>query len=94
MSTPRRLGRFAEPGMWVLVALHSGPRELPTLLDDVRSLDGPMGHGTLLGAVARLERLELVESAAKGSQALAYRLTQRGLTAAGSVAALRNEAHA
>lgn len=80
--------------MWVLVALHSGPRELPTLLDDVRSLDGPIGHGTLLGAVARLERLELVEPAARAASAPAYRLTRLGLAAANSVAALGNEAHA
>jgi hypothetical protein len=80
--------------MWVLVALHSGPRELPRLLDDVRSLDGPIGHGTLFAAVARLEALDLVEPGDRGRSAPAYRLTQLGLTAANSVAAIRNEAHA
>ena len=80
--------------MWVLVALRAGPRNLPRLLDDVRSLDGPIGHGTLLAAVSRLERLDLIETAVIEAGRRAYRLTQLGLTAAGSVAALRSEGHA
>jgi len=47
--------------MWILVALQAGPRRVARLLDDVRSLDGPIGHGTLFAAVSRLERLDLVE---------------------------------
>jgi len=80
--------------MWILIALSEGPRQMARLLDDVRSLDGPMGHGTLFGAVARLERLALIEPTANGGGRRAYRLTRFGLSAAGSVAALRNEARA
>ena len=95
MTMPtKRLGRFAEPGMWVLVALGTGPRNLPNLLDDVRSLDGPIGPGTLFGAIARLERLDLVEPVTVEVRRRAYRLTQLGVVAAGSVAALRSEVHA
>jgi DNA-binding PadR family transcriptional regulator len=80
--------------MWILVALHEGPRHVPRLLDDVRSLDGPMGHGTLFASVARLERLALIEPTPNGSGRGAYRLTPLGLTAAGSVAALQaGDAH-
>jgi DNA-binding PadR family transcriptional regulator len=78
--------------MWVLIALGAGPRNLPRLLDDVRTMDGPIGHGTLLGALARLERLDLVELEDESARRRAYRLTRLGLTAAGSVAALQNEA--
>lgn len=79
--------------MWVLIALGAGPRNLPRLLDDVRTMDGPIGHGTLLAALARLERLDLVEPATRAASAPAYRLTRLGLAAADSVAALGNEAH-
>jgi DNA-binding PadR family transcriptional regulator len=88
MSSRRALGRYAEPAMWVLTALQAGPRHAARLLDDVRSLDGPIGHGTLFAALSRLERLALVEPAPNGAGRRAYRLTQRGLAAAGSTAAL------
>ncbi len=80
--------------MWVLIALQQGPRHVARLLDDVRSLDGPIGHGTLFAAVARLERLTLIEATANNHARRAYRLTHLGLTAAGSVAALQGEARA
>jgi DNA-binding PadR family transcriptional regulator len=80
--------------MWVLIALHQGPRHVARLLDDVRLLDGPIGHGTLFAAVARLERLALIEPTTNNGDRRAYRLTNLGLTAASSVAALQSEAHA
>ena len=71
-------GRFGETGMWVIVALLEGPRNVARLLDDVRSLDGNVGPGTLYGAVARLERLALIERTTNGHGRPAYRLTERG----------------
>ena len=47
--------------MWILVALREEPRNVVRLLDDVRALDGRVGPGTFYGAVARLERLALIE---------------------------------
>ena len=73
-----RFGRFGETGMWVLVTLLEGPRNVARLLDDVRSLDGHVGPGTLYGAVARLERLALIEPTTNGRGRPAYRLTERG----------------
>jgi DNA-binding PadR family transcriptional regulator len=64
--------------MWILVALREGPRNVARLLDDVRALDGRVGPGTLYGAVARLERLALIEPTTNGGGRPAYRLTQRG----------------
>jgi DNA-binding PadR family transcriptional regulator len=75
--------------MWVLTVLQAGPRHPARLLDDVRAIDGPIGHGTLFAALARLERLALVEPAPNGAAQRAYRLTELGVAAAGSVAALR-----
>jgi len=78
--------------MWVLTALREGPRQPGRLLDDVHALDGPVGHGTLFAAIARLECLDLVERAAAVGEGRVYRLTARGASAAGSVAALRTGA--
>jgi DNA-binding PadR family transcriptional regulator len=80
--------------MWVLIALQRGPRHVARLLDDVRAMDGPIGHGTLFAAVARLERLTLIEPTTNDRDGRAYRLTQLGLTAAGSVSTIQSEAHA
>lgn len=74
----QRLGRFGETAMWILVALRDGPHNVVRLLDDVRALDGRIGPGTLYGAVARLERLELIEPTTNGEGRQAYRLTEQG----------------
>jgi len=68
------LGRFAEPALWILVALGRGPAGAAELLRAVRALDGPVGPGSFLGALARLERTALVERSTSGRQPM-YRLT-------------------
>jgi DNA-binding PadR family transcriptional regulator len=68
------MGRFGEAAMWILVALRGGPRAGAALLDEVRRLDGAVGPGTLYGALARLERLMLVEPSPDGGSRRAYRL--------------------
>ncbi len=70
------MGRHAEPALWVIVALQGGPRTLTGLLDDVRRLDGAVGHGTLLGTIARLERRALVERATEVGPRATYRLAR------------------
>ena len=69
-----RMGRFAEPALWILVVLRGGPAALPAIFQAVRALDGPVGPATLLGALARLERGALVERAMDDGRAM-YRLT-------------------
>ena len=76
-------GRFAEPARLVLLALASGPRSPVHLFDDVRSLDGPIGPGSLYAAIARLEQRGLIEPHRNGDGRQAYRLTDR---AAGPIA--------
>ena len=61
-------GRYGETAMWVVVALVEGPRTTVGLLDAVRDLDGRIGPGRLLGAVARLERLGLIDRHDDGYQ--------------------------
>ncbi len=68
------MGRFAEPSLWILVALGRGPAGSTALFDAVRVLDGPVGPATLLGALARLERGALVERTTASEPAM-YRLT-------------------
>lgn len=70
------MGRHAEPALWVIVALRRGPRTLTGLLDDVRRLDGAVGHGTLLGTIARLERRALVETVPDDGSRMMYRLAE------------------
>ena len=88
--TPRAvLGRYVEAALWVLIALDGGPLGLTALLDRVRALDGPIGPGTLIATLARLERLRLVESGAHDTRRPMYRLTILGSVAHRSAAALR-----
>jgi DNA-binding PadR family transcriptional regulator len=76
----RGFGRYAETARLVLAALRDGPRQHVRLFDEVRALNGPIGPGTLYGAVARLERLGLIEPATNGGGGTrAYRLTGAGL---------------
>jgi DNA-binding PadR family transcriptional regulator len=70
------MGRFAEPALWILVALGHGPAGAAGLLDSVRAMDGPIGPATLFGALARLERGALVERTIAGGQPM-YRLTSQ-----------------
>ena len=71
-----RFGRLGEPAMWILLALRPGPKTAVRLLDDVRSMDGQIGPGTLFGTVARLERLALIEPVVNVEGGRAYRLSQ------------------
>jgi len=80
----RRLGRYIEPALWILVTLAGGPRTVTGLFDGVRRLDGPVGHGTLLGALARLECLGLVDADPADRGRPAYRLSGIGSAAAGA----------
>ena len=80
----RTLGRYVEPALWVLVALDGGPLGLVTLLDATRALDGPIGPGTLLAALSRLETLRLVDSEVTPGRGRMYRLTILGRVARGS----------
>jgi hypothetical protein len=68
------MGRFGETALWVLIALRSGPAGASNLLTAVRALDGPVGPGTLFGALARLEHLSLVERTPNGAGRAVYRL--------------------
>lgn len=88
-SASGSLGRYLEPALWVLVALDGDPLALAELFDAVRGLDGPIGHGTLVGALSRLERLRLVESVSTDTRRSMYRLTTLGRVAAGSASILK-----
>lgn len=63
--------------MWILVALDAGPRTASRLLDDIGAMDGQVGPGTLYGAVARLERLGLIERVMVDGGPPRYRLAKR-----------------
>jgi hypothetical protein len=85
----RTLGRYLEPALWVLIALDAHPLGLPELFDGVRRLDGPIGHGSFLAGLARLERLALVDSGFTSAGVRVYRLTILGRVAGRSAAHLK-----
>jgi DNA-binding PadR family transcriptional regulator len=85
----RTLGRYLEPALWVLIALDGGPLGLIGLLDATRSLDGPIGPGTLVAALSRLEALRLVDSDVMPGRGRVYRLTILGRVARGSAEILK-----
>jgi DNA-binding PadR family transcriptional regulator len=73
------LGRFAEPSLYILVSLSSGPRHGYAIMTDVEAISGlPMGPGTLYGALARLERRALIEALEPVDRRRPYRLTPLG----------------
>lgn len=63
--------RFAEPAGWILAALGRGPSGAAALLDTIRCQDRRLGPATLIAALARLERADLVERLASGDERLA-----------------------
>jgi len=75
------LGRFAEPSLYILVSLSSGPRHGYAIMTDVEEISGsPLGPGTLYGALARLERRGLIEALEPEDRRRPYRLTALGAT--------------
>ena len=75
-----------EPALLILVSLASGPKHGYAMILDVEALCGArMGPGTLYGAIARLERLGLIEPLPADDRRRPYRLTEAG------AAALRSE---
>lgn len=76
------LGRFAEPSLYILVSLSSGPRHGYLIMQDVEAMSGrPLGPGTLYAALARLERRGLIEALEPEDRRRPYRLTGEGIRA-------------
>ena len=77
----RELGRFAEPSLYILVSLSSGPKHGYSIMTDVESISGePLRPGTLYGALSRLERRGLIEALEPEDRRRPYRLTALGAT--------------
>ena len=75
------LGRFAEPSLYILLALSDGPKHGYAIMTDVEETSGvPLGPGTLYGALARLEQRGLIEPLEPVERRRPYRLTGLGAT--------------
>lgn len=74
------LGRYAEPALLILVSLSDGPRHGYAIMEDSERTSGRrIGAGTLYAALARLERVGMIEPLpADGSRRRPYRLTGLG----------------
>src|SRR4051794_10081640 len=71
-----------EPAFLILVSLASGPKHGYAIMMDVAAVCGvSMGPGTLYGAIARLERLDLIAPLPAEDRRRPYRLTDAGAAA-------------
>ena len=74
-------GRFAEVAAWILVILGQRPAAAGPILAGLRAVDRPVGVGTFIGALARLERAGLIERI-RAEGLPVYRLTKYPLATA------------
>lgn len=74
------LGRHAEPSLLILVSLSEGPKHGYAIMEDGEAIGGRrIGAGTLYAALARLERLGMIEPLPDdGTRRRPYRLTGMG----------------
>jgi DNA-binding PadR family transcriptional regulator len=74
------LGRYSEPALFILVSLSSGPKHGYAITQDVEAIAGvKLGPGTLYGALARLERLGLIEALPAEERRRPYKLANAGM---------------
>jgi DNA-binding PadR family transcriptional regulator len=79
MDGLRGFGRYSEAALLILVSLTTGPKHGYALMEDIQRLaQVQLGPGTLYGALARLERLGLIEPLAPEQRRRPYRLSQAG----------------
>ena len=75
------LGRFAEPGLLILISLADGDKHGYAMMADIEQSCGvKIGPGTLYGALARLETRGWIESLPAEDRRRPYRLTVSGAT--------------
>lgn len=74
--------QLSDPVLLILISLADGPKHGYAMMVDVERLAGvKMGPGTLYGALARLERLGLIEPLPASDRRRPYRLTSSGARA-------------
>ena len=72
-------GYYSDPPLLVLASLADGPKHGHAMIEDIVEMCGTrLGPGTLYGAIARLEALELIEAQARDDRRQPYRITAEG----------------
>ena len=75
------LGRFAEPGLLILISLADGDKHGYAMMSDIEATCGVrIGPGTLYGALARLETRGWIVALPVEERRKPYRLTGSGAT--------------
>lgn len=75
-------GRFGEPSLLILISLVGEPRHGYAMMEDILAFSGvKLGPGTLYGALARLEKQQLIEAVPSTDRRQPYQLTQAGMNA-------------
>jgi len=78
------LGRFAEPGLLIMISLAEGDKHGYAMMADIEQTCGVrIGPGTLYGALARLETRGWIASLPAEDRRRPYRLTASGATILG-----------
>jgi DNA-binding PadR family transcriptional regulator len=76
------LGKFAEPGLLILISLADGEKHGYAMMQDIEAACGArIGPGTLYAALARLEGRGWIESIPSDDRRRPYRLTTGGAAA-------------
>ena len=79
MADGESLGRFLEPALLILISLADGPKHGYAMMEDIRQLYAVrLGPGTLYGALARLERQDLIVPLPSDERRQPYQLTDAG----------------
>ena len=74
------LGHYSDPPLLVLASLADGPKHGHAMIEDIARMCGTrLGPGTLYGAIARLEREELIEPLPAEERRQPYRITPKGV---------------
>jgi DNA-binding PadR family transcriptional regulator len=74
------MAHYSDPPLLVLASLASGPKHGHAMIEDIAHLCGArLGPGTLYGAIARLEGLDLIEPLPPDERRRPYRITSAGL---------------
>jgi DNA-binding PadR family transcriptional regulator len=74
-------GRYSDPALLILASLAGGAKHGYAMMLDIEQITGVhLGPGTLYGALARLQRAQLIAALPSNDRRQPYQLTAQGST--------------
>jgi len=72
-------GRYSDPALLILASLAGGAKHGYAMMLDIEQMTGVhLGPGTLYGALARLQKAQLIEALSSNDRRQPYQLTTQG----------------